>query len=224
MSVAGTIDAPLDMFGGLVTDMAPADLPPGVSPDCADVKFIQGGVQTRPGLLVPPGLGGIAGNPTINYLKTFVDLNGNARLLYLDSLGVLWQDFPQGTETLIQSALAASSCGKSATLFGREYLAISDGKLGNDLPRQWDTTNFDRVSQVGPGEGPTVADAAAEAALTIVASPNGAIRANNTVTITTTTAHGYLAGQSVLRSEEHTSELQSPCNLVCRLLLEKKKK
>src|SRR2546426_5134686 len=29
---------------------------------------------------------------------------------------------------------------------------------------------------------------------------------------------------SVTRSEEHTSELQSPCNLVCRLLLEKKKK
>src|SRR5256885_10770391 len=29
-------------------------------------------------------------------------------------------------------------------------------------------------------------------------------------------------GQS--RSEEHTSELQSPCNLVCRLLLEKKNK
>src|SRR5256885_9419611 len=27
----------------------------------------------------------------------------------------------------------------------------------------------------------------------------------------------------ILRSEEHTSELQSPCNLVCRLLLEKKK-
>src|SRR5256885_7303401 len=30
--------------------------------------------------------------------------------------------------------------------------------------------------------------------------------------------------QASLRSEEHTSELQSPCNLVCRLLLEKKKK
>src|SRR5256885_2697839 len=28
----------------------------------------------------------------------------------------------------------------------------------------------------------------------------------------------------MFRSEEHTSELQSPCNLVCRLLLEKKKK
>src|SRR2546426_9147433 len=31
------------------------------------------------------------------------------------------------------------------------------------------------------------------------------------------------AGPAGARSEEHTSELQSPCNLVCRLLLEKKK-
>src|SRR2546426_8968685 len=31
-------------------------------------------------------------------------------------------------------------------------------------------------------------------------------------------------GAEGVRSEEHTSELQSPCNLVCRLLLEKKKK
>src|SRR2546426_9334816 len=30
--------------------------------------------------------------------------------------------------------------------------------------------------------------------------------------------------EKITRSEEHTSELQSPCNLVCRLLLEKKKK
>src|SRR2546426_7819802 len=29
--------------------------------------------------------------------------------------------------------------------------------------------------------------------------------------------------RALARSEEHTSELQSPCNLVCRLLLEKKK-
>src|SRR5256885_4822426 len=38
-------------------------------------------------------------------------------------------------------------------------------------------------------------------------------------------AYGYSSGYfTVKRSEEHTSELQSPCNLVCRLLLEKKKK
>src|SRR5256885_8179260 len=34
---------------------------------------------------------------------------------------------------------------------------------------------------------------------------------------------GAGCGAGGVRSEEHTSELQSPCNLVCRLLLEKKK-
>src|SRR2546427_52435 len=36
--------------------------------------------------------------------------------------------------------------------------------------------------------------------------------------------HAIAAGQGAMRSEEHTSELQSQSNLVCRLLLEKKKK
>src|SRR5256885_5276434 len=35
--------------------------------------------------------------------------------------------------------------------------------------------------------------------------------------------HWLVIQRGYLRSEEHTSELQSPCNLVCRLLLEKKK-
>ena len=35
--------------------------------------------------------------------------------------------------------------------------------------------------------------------------------------------HRIVNPNGLLRSEEHTSELQSPCNLVCRLLLEKKK-
>src|SRR2546426_8329160 len=45
--------------------------------------------------------------------------------------------------------------------------------------------------------------------------------------VTATTAAATVekaAGIATTRSEEHTSELQSPCNLVCRLLLEKKKK
>src|SRR5256885_7166143 len=37
-------------------------------------------------------------------------------------------------------------------------------------------------------------------------------------------SHQRAAAAWEARSEEHTSELQSPCNLVCRLLLEKKKK
>src|SRR2546426_2001956 len=35
--------------------------------------------------------------------------------------------------------------------------------------------------------------------------------------------YAHDCGSEPRRSEEHTSELQSPCNLVCRLLLEKKK-
>src|SRR5256885_6170906 len=45
------------------------------------------------------------------------------------------------------------------------------------------------------------------------------------VTPSPTQKHQLVLGRLyvALRSEEHTSELQSPCNLVCRLLLEKKK-
>src|SRR2546426_12550303 len=38
-----------------------------------------------------------------------------------------------------------------------------------------------------------------------------------------TNPNGFMSPYNSTRSEEHTSELQSPCNLVCRLLLEKKK-
>src|SRR5256885_3028376 len=39
----------------------------------------------------------------------------------------------------------------------------------------------------------------------------------------TESPYGWFWPNDERRSEEHTSELQSPCNLVCRLLLEKKK-
>src|SRR5256885_2911599 len=40
--------------------------------------------------------------------------------------------------------------------------------------------------------------------------------------LATSTASSSSAEATISRSEEHTSELQSPCNLVCRLLLEEK--
>src|SRR5256885_10977321 len=43
------------------------------------------------------------------------------------------------------------------------------------------------------------------------------------VSLISVVARRRLRLQDRSRSEEHTSELQSPCNLVCRLLLEKKK-
>src|SRR2546426_3537075 len=47
------------------------------------------------------------------------------------------------------------------------------------------------------------------------------VRAHN---LRTRTTKQQAQAATDVRSEEHTSELQSPCNLVCRLLLEKKKK
>src|SRR3954466_9672736 len=51
-----------------------------------------------------------------------------------------------------------------------------------------------------------------------------AAEANDTATteIYTLSLHDALGGRRIIRSEEHTSELQSHDNLVCRLLLEKK--
>src|SRR5256885_8243959 len=51
----------------------------------------------------------------------------------------------------------------------------------------------------------------------------GIVRNRQKVAAAVTNARAFLEFQAK-RSEEHTSELQSPCNLVCRLLLEKKKK
>jgi hypothetical protein len=208
MSTLGSFDAPIEIFGGLVTDMSPADLPHGVSPDCQDVVFSNGGVATRPGLqaLFNP----LAGNPTVNYVKTYETLNATLRTMALDSNGVLYKETTPGTLASIATGLVPNAYANSTTLFGREYLALSDGKTGNDLPRQYDDTNFDRVSQSGPGAGPTVVDenvivavtaspngAAQPAAVAIVASPNGATENGFLVIITTSAAHGLSVGQSV---------------------------
>src|SRR5256885_5329134 len=55
--------------------------------------------------------------------------------------------------------------------------------------------------------------------------PRGRPRSRDSPSRATPTRTSCGSSTSVSRrSEEHTSELQSPCNLVCRLLLEKKKK
>src|SRR5579859_4054194 len=208
MTTAGSFDAPIEIFGGLVTDMSPADLPHGVSPDCQDVIFSNGGVLTRPGLQAL--FGPLAGNPTVNYIKTYETLNATLRTMLLDSNGNLYKETTPGTLASVASGLTPNALGNSTTIFGREYLAISDGKTGTDLPRQFDDTNFDRVSQSGPGAGPTVVDenvivavaasptgATQPSPVAILASPNGASENGFLVTIATSAAHGLSAGQSV---------------------------
>ena len=188
MSIAGTIDAPLDLFGGLVTDMPAADLPQGVSPDCQDVAFLQGAVKTRPGLVSV--YSPIAGNPTVNYLKTYTQPNLAQTLLALDSAGTLWGETAPGVLSQVATGLPANAAASSASLFSREYIGLHDGQFGVDPPWQYDGTNFDRVSQVGPGAGVTAIN-------DVVANISAISRASGIVTVTTATPHGLIAGDQV---------------------------
>ena len=189
MTTAGSFDAPIEIFGGLVTDVSPADLPHGVSPDCQDVVFSDGGVKTRPGLQTL--FGPLAGNPTVNYLKTYITLNQTLRTLVLDANGNLYKETTPGALASVAAGLAPNAYANSTTLFGREYIATSDGKVGNDLPRQFDDANFDRVSQSGPGAGPA-------SAADVVANISSITRSANVVTVTTQVAHNLLSADQVV--------------------------
>lgn len=173
MSTAGTVDNPLEVFSGLVTEISPSDLPAGASPNCQDVQFPLGSWRTRPGLGAGV-FGALPGNPTINYQKTFIDQSLNQRFLFLDSNGSLNQEFPQGTLTTgINSPMSmfGSSRAKSATAYGKEFIAFSDGQFGLGDPFQWDGTHYERVSQVGPGAPPTAFDENATINISSISQP-----------------------------------------------------
>jgi hypothetical protein len=157
MSIETFSPLPLNVFGTWVTLLDSSDVPAGMSPNLADVDFFPGGVRTRPGLVAQ--YAPLAGTPQINGVKTYITTNLVQRMLVLDSLGNLYEELTPGTLSLIVSGAAKPSLYlASTTHFGREYMAFADGTIGQDLPRQYDDSNYDRVSQVGPGEGPTVAD------------------------------------------------------------------
>lgn len=203
----------LDQFGGLNTLFDPTNLPIFASPDCQDVEFLRGLVRTRPG--TTSIFSALAGNPTVNYLKTYITptVNDAIRTLVLDSLGNLWKEdatLTPGVLSSISSSIVPASYANSVSLFGREYIAIGDGQYGIDIPRQFDDTNLDRVSQCGPGQAPSATDenqvatiaagpggATQAAGTTIAAGPVGAVESANLVTITTTAPHGLLPGLNV---------------------------
>ncbi|HKV06314.1 MAG TPA: hypothetical protein VJO53_14555 [Candidatus Acidoferrales bacterium] len=157
MSIETFSPLPLNTFGTWVTLLDPSDVPPGMSPSLGDVDFFPGGIRTRPGLVSEFPI--LAGAPQINGMKSYITSNLVERLLILDSLGNLYKETSPG----VLSVLVAGGAGPnlylaSTTHFGREYIAFGDGVTGQDLPRQYDDSNYDRVSQIGPAEGPAVAD------------------------------------------------------------------
>jgi hypothetical protein len=155
----GSQSISLTTFGGLVTYQDPTSLPQGVSPDCGDVAFLPGGLFQRPSF--KKALATALGVCTVTYAKSYVDPTGVIRNLYLDSLGNLWmENITTAAAPVVIATTTPGSYAKSVTAFGREYIAISDGLHGQEVPLQYDGTNLDRVTQDGPGAPPTVASLA----------------------------------------------------------------
>ena len=125
-----------------------------------------GGAGSRPALNsvfatpFPAPMGGLV--PTVVYGKSFVNPDGSVQNLFYDSNGVLYvEDFTgaPGVYSTLATSTPAAYC-KSSTAFGREYIAISDGLHGQEMPLQFDGTNLDRVTMDGPGAAPSVASVA----------------------------------------------------------------
>lgn len=203
------VDIPLDAFLGLVTESDITSLPPGASPDNQDITFTPGGFDSRPCLhrIFPAG-----DTTTYVYKKTFVQDNTKPLNLYLDSAGVFWQEDVTAAPN-VKTQVHAGPPGlyaQSVTAFGREFIAFSDGKHGADIPRQYDGTFFDRVTQDGPAAAVTAADFAAVvnilnptgiapifATVNISAAFEQPAPTPNIVQVTTATPHGLFAGEEI---------------------------
>jgi len=191
-------------FGGLATWTDPTNLPHFMSPDCSDIEFLPGLWRTRPGLTTEL----TSANPDkINYLKSFILRDGTVRTLWLDSDGNLFYEnvttAPGVAVPITDATMIPGDFGNSVTLFGREYIAFPQGQFGSDIPRAYDGTNTDRVSQVGPGAAPTATDEVSVLSTlgapnglgflaqgVIVASPNGLTQTGNVVTVSITGGGG----------------------------------
>lgn len=183
------VQVPLTTIGSLVTELSPDSLPDGVSPDNAEIQFEPGQGFSRNGFK-RVFVTAFPGNPTVTYGKSYVTPVGDVLNLYFDSNGAFWREDFTGTPG-IYDKLFQSTPGmycKSITAFGREYIAISDGLHGQDIPLQFDGTNVDRVTQDGPGAPPNITN------IVLPATTMAVSGAPPTVTITECDPAGQVGG------------------------------
>jgi hypothetical protein len=116
--------------------------------------------------------------PFFGYLKSSHLLGGLVETLALDSNGTLWQENINSSPGVMNSFyenIQPNSLAQSETIDQHEFICFSDGQNPTDQPRQWDGTNLDRISQVGPGSGPTITVNSSQ--YPIAASPLGLTQA-----------------------------------------------
>jgi hypothetical protein len=133
-----------ETFGGLCTLIDRSELPKGASPDAENVAFIPGTVRSRDGYAVQ-----LTNTSGVQNIASFVT-SGIRRLLALYKDGTLRQEYPEGTETNVISSYGQNQIMKAVTLYGRKYMAFSDGKVPTSPALVWDGTTLSRLSRPGP--------------------------------------------------------------------------
>ena len=157
-NAVSSVDVPLSIFGSWNTELSPPDIPEGGSPANNDVVYTPGAVATRPGVnrIFAAAVSSLG---PFSYEKSFVTTSGVIKNLYLTKGdGKLWvEDVTNapGTATLLFQT-AGATYASSCTAQGREYIMLSDGVHGADIPLQYDGTTLSRLTQDGPGVAPTV--------------------------------------------------------------------
>ncbi len=171
MTVGGFIPLEVEEFGGLHSNIVTAlDAPvyQGSAKgkirtsalEAKNLRFLPGGWLGRDGLTTAFDFGGTRKATHIAQLITQQD---QRQILVVADDGGLYRE-PAAGQTLVALKTdwaPATAIGHSATLFDREHLAVSDGRVGVGSPLVWDRTNLDRMSPSPPGASHTLALGAA---------------------------------------------------------------
>jgi hypothetical protein len=194
-----TANVSIVLFGGLVSDPDPTDLPQGVSPDNSDVAYTQGSVGTRPGLA---RLFDTTLPVPMVFAETYNLPNGTTpTTLMVGTDGNLYQQPNVASSTISLISAGAStfvppgSLMKSSATGTREYLTSfnTTDPGGASAPAVWDGTNLNRFTQDGPGNPIVVSEQSANVSITSISQPAaiGASRSTNALSMGTTTINFY---------------------------------
>src|SRR5256885_11685963 len=131
--------------------------------------------------------------------------------------------------TSAPSVMSLTAARNSGAVGEDRVASAAKPKKGNVLAKLFGfSTDDEEEDEATPASGTTVVAAREEAPAARVPMPQARPQAIEVAANARKPGGFALASATstpfdLSRSEEHTSELQSPCNLVCRLLLEKKK-
>jgi hypothetical protein len=203
---------------GLNTEVEPADLPEGLSPDNQDQSFVPGKSGTR------PAVEGVLGNTlgeglAVTYLKSFVQPNGDPLNLELTADGVMHMQDVNNSPNVNTSPFSVTPgvYSSSVTAFNREYFAFHNGSVAQDIPRSFDGISWYRLTQDACA---TNAMTAADAATTtvpivmIVPVPESTILTatlgDGFITIVTSTPHNLAVGDNFLITGNSVFQYNGP--------------